>query len=243
MKDPKVLLFDVETFANVIEAWGIWEVNAIRVVKEWELASFAYKWLGEKDIKVVTREGQKTDKQLCVELHKVLSQADVVIAHNGDSFDNKKVRTRMLFHGLEPTAPYKQIDTKKLAKARFAFTSNSLDALGQFLGVGRKEKTGGYELWKECLAGKKSAWVKMAKYNKQDVALLERVYLKLLPWSPSINLTYEGRPEACPKCGSEKLRSKGVRSGKRTFICVGCGGYCHMRVTEKGYVKPMLRSA
>lgn len=228
--EPRILLFDIETFANKGETWGMYEQNVIRITREWELASFAYKWLGESKITCITREGQKTDKALAKALHKVLSQADIVIAHNGDSFDNKKARTRMLFHGLAPLKPYKQIDTKKMAKSRFAMNSNSLDALGKFLGVGRKRKTGGYELWEDCMDDKPAAWKKMAAYNKQDVVLLERVYLKLRPHDhlhPSVAVF--GNLNGCPKCGSLKLQSRGLACSNsatyRRWQCMGCGGW------------------
>lgn len=235
---PKILLFDIETFPNLVETWGIYEQNAIRVVREWELASFAYKWLDEKEVVCHTRQGQKTDKQLCKKLHKVLSQADVVIAHNGDSFDNKKARARMLHHGLAPIKPYKQIDTKKIAKRRFAMNSNSLDALGKFLGVGRKEKTGGYDLWIDCMDGKPAAWRKMAAYNKQDVSLLERVYLKLRPHDNlHPNLTNFEKPESCPKCAHPELQRRGVfRAASSTYFryqCKRCLGWCRDRISNK----------
>lgn len=237
---PKILIFDIETFPNLVETWGVYEQNAIRVVREWELAAFAYKWLGEREVICHTRQGQKTDKQLCKKLHKVLSQADIVVAHNGDSFDNKKARARMLHHGLPPVKPYKQIDTKKIAKRRFAMNSNSLDAIGKFLGVGRKEKTGGYDLWADCMAGKASAWRKMAAYNKQDVALLERVYLKLRPHDnmhPNV-ATIAQKPDACPRCGTEgKMHSRGFTFSRvakfAKYQCQACSGWATARVAER----------
>lgn len=240
----KILIFDIETFPNLIEAWGVYEQNAIRVVREWELASFAYKWLGEKETHCFTRQNQKSDKALCKKLHQVLSQADIVIAHNGDSFDNKKARARMLHHGLPPLHPYKQIDTKKIAKRRFAMNSNSLDAIGKFLGVGRKEKTGGYDLWTDCMANKASAWKRMAAYNKQDVNLLERVYLKLRPHDNlHPNLANFDRPEACPKCSGGHLQARGFQKTATAvyarFQCQSCGGWCKSRVAEKT-IKPKL---
>jgi hypothetical protein len=49
-KTPRVLLYDIETFPNEAYVWGKYDQNVIAFKKEWEMASFAYKWLGEKEV-------------------------------------------------------------------------------------------------------------------------------------------------------------------------------------------------
>lgn len=246
MNKPKILLFDLETTPNLSYTWGKWEQNVIAFKKEWELLSVAYKWLGEKQVYCITRQDfkDKTDKSISRELKNLLDSAEIVIAHNGDEFDIKKSNAKFIEHGLGPTSPFQKIDTKKLAKKYFKFNSNSLDDLGNLLSVGRKEKTGGFDLWLDCMAGKKEAWKLMAKYNKQDVLLLEKVYLKLRPWHeahPNVSFLQDDLPNGCPKCGHKKLYSKGFkynRTGKvRQYICTNCGGYCLSTKSEK-HTKP-----
>lgn len=237
MNKPKILLFDLETTPNLAYVWGKYEQNVIAYKKEWDLLSVAYKWLGEKEVHCLTRIDfkDKTDKALTRELKKLLDKAEIVIAHNGDEFDIKKSNAKFIEHNLGPTAPYQKIDTKKIAKKYFKFNSNSLDDLGNLLGVGRKEKTGGFDLWLDCMAGKKSAWKLMAKYNKQDVLLLEKVYLKLRPWMdnhPNVSMLVNVT-NGCPTCGQKKLESKGVRFNYRRYICKNCGRYCRARLAEK----------
>lgn len=241
MNKPKILLFDIETSPNIGYSWGKWEQNIIAFKKEWELLSVAYKYLGEKEVHCITRNQfkDKTDKTLTRELKNLLDDAQIVIAHNGDEFDIKKANAKFVEHGLGPSTPFQKIDTKKIAKRYFKFNSNSLDDLGNLLGVGRKEKTGGFDLWLGCMAGKKDDWKKMAEYNKQDVLLLEKVYLRLLPWAeshPNMNLL-NNKESGCPKCGGTRLKSKGLRYTKtavyRSHICLSCGGYCQSRVSEK----------
>lgn len=234
-KEPKILFYDIETSPNLGYIWGKYEQNVLDYKHEWELLSFAYKWKGDKTVKCLTRQDFKndtTDKSLLQELWQLLNDADIVIAHNGDQFDNKKANARFISAGMIPPAPYQSIDTKKVAKANFMFNSNKLDDLGKLLGVGRKVKHTGFDLWLGCLAGEKKSWATMAKYNKQDVALLERVYNKLLPWinnHPNVaQLT--GHGQGCPKCGSTKLKSCGLRYTKastyRRYRCLDCQGFC-----------------
>lgn len=223
----KILLFDIETSPNIGMSWGgKWEVNILHFIKEWQIISIAWKWLGEK-VNSLTLHESGTEKKLCSTLHGILAQSDVVIAHNGDSFDLKKANARFLFHKLPPLKPVISIDTKKVAKKYFSFNSNSLDDLGIHLGVGRKVKDEGIDMWLRCMNGDKSAWKKMKEYNEQDVVLLEKVYEKLKPWiqnHPNISLI--NNKEGCPNCGHSEFLSNGIRYTQtrkyRRLTCKSC---------------------
>ncbi len=241
-KKLKILLYDIETEPHLGYTWGKWEQNVIEFKNLGGMLSFAYKWLGEDKVYCVSRPDfrDKTDKSLVTALHKLLDEADIVIAHNGDAFDQKMSNVRFIDHGLTPPSPYISVDTKKVAKKYFRFTSNSLDELGQFLKLGRKVKHPGFQMWLDCMAGKKDAWKLMVKYNKQDVLLLEQVYLKLRPWianHPNVINFYE-KVNNCPKCGGESLKSCGIIQGKTTsyrlYRCTTCRGYCRGRKSEAG---------
>jgi hypothetical protein len=230
----KTVIFDIETSPNLGYVWGKWEQNVIENVKDWRVLSFSYKVLGENKTYaygLCDFPGYKKDKdddtKLVKKLHEVLSDADVVVAHNGDEFDIKKANARFLAAGLTPPTPYKSIDTKKVAKKYFKFDSNKLDELGRYLGIGRKLQTGGFDLWKGCMYGDMKAWTLMKKYNKQDVDLLEKVYLRLRPWITNFP-TFENRG-VCRNCGSTRLQSRGHRytiSNKiQRLQCSGCGAW------------------
>lgn len=233
---PKVLLFDIETFPNESYTWsGKYEQNVIAFKKEWSIASFAWKWLGEKTCRCIARIDFKdeTDKEVCKALWKLFKEADVLIAHNGNSFDLKKVNARFLFHGLSPPKIPQTIDTKLVAKRYFGLNSNSLDDIGNYLGVGRKIKHQGFDLWLGCMAGDKKCWLDMKRYNIQDVVLLSRVYKKLLPWiqnHPNMYLlgNISGR-HGCPNCGSDHIMKDGTRANQKTlnqqWRCLDCLSY------------------
>lgn len=239
MKQSKVLVYDLEISPNLGWVWQKYDTNVIQFEQEWELLSFSYKWLGERKTVAV---GQDTvnEEALVLRLHQLFDEADIVIAHNGDRFDQKMANVKFMEYGLVPPSPYKSIDTLKVAKRYFRFTSNKLDDLGQKLGVGKKAATGGFETWMGCIRGDSKAWKKMLAYNKQDVVLLEKVYLKLRPWMdnhPALNVL-EGRPGSCPKCGLGPLQSRGTRKTTKTgtytrFQCQSCGGWSSGRTMEK----------
>jgi len=147
------------------------------------------------------------------------TKADIVIAHNGIAFDTRKIQARMLFHGLNPPSPYREVDTLKIARKHFSFTSNRLDDLCQTLGIGRKLATGGFDTWLGCMRGDPKAWAKMTRYNKRDVKLLVALYKKLLPWTtvhPNLATISGAAGEMCPKCGSNK------RHVASWILCYGC---------------------
>ena len=239
----KILIFDIETQPNLSYTWGKWQQDVIRFKSEWEMLSFAYKWLGERKTIAVGRD-KFSEEALVLRLRQLFDEADVVIAHNGNSFDVKMCNAKFIEFGLTPPSYYKSIDTKLVAKRYFRFNSNKLDDLGNILGLGRKIETGGFDLWLGCMQGDKKAWKKMLAYNKQDVVLLEKVYLKLRPWidnHPGINLL-EGRPEACPKCGSGPLQKRGtIKTTKVALIqryqCQNCGGWSQARKSQKTEVQ------
>jgi hypothetical protein len=223
----KILLLDIETFPNVGYAWGMYEQNLIAIKEHWSICSYSAKWLGGEH---VTRglPDSGTEQKLVSELWRLLDEADVVIAHNGDQFDLKKINARLLVYESLPPAPYRTIDTKKIAKRLFGFTCNRLDDLCQQLGLGKKMRHEGFELWLGCMENESAPWTKMKMYNQHDVVLLERLYLRMLPWinnHPNVSKS----PIGCPKCGSTHLQSRGTARSKSQvydrYQCQDCGGW------------------
>lgn len=233
----RILLFDIENTPIITYAWGIHDepTHSTKFVKkDWMIMCWAGKWLGEKKIITGDMWGQKDDSRLLKKLWNLLDKADVVVAHNGRKFDVRKANARFIQHKMSPPSPYRIVDTLIEARKYFMFTSNRLGDLGQYLGVGNKLETGGFDLWIDCMENKKSAQKKMIKYCIGDVVLLEKVYLKLRPYiktHPSQSLS-EGL--SCPKCGSENVGKRGQRrvvSGiNQEFCCKDCGGWGHLRV-------------
>src|SRR4029078_8668904 len=88
-------------------------------------------WLGERKMlsdRLTPREAKnQNDKRIVKNLWKLLNEADVVIAHNGDRFDLPKINARFLIHQIKPPSHYETIDTLKTARRKFGLTSNKLD--------------------------------------------------------------------------------------------------------------------
>jgi len=220
----KILFIDLETSPNLGYIWEKYEQNVLSFVTERDLLCFAYKWEGEKAVKVHSLE-ECTIKELVGKLHKLFNEAEIIIAHNGDGFDIKMSNTFFIKNGFNPPSPYKTIDTLKIARSKFKFNSNKLNDLGEYLGLGRKVETGGFSLWLGCLKGDNKSWILMRKYNKQDVALLEKIYLKLRSWGTNLPTVKIGM--VCPACGSSNLQKRGWNIAKaymtQRYQCISCG--------------------
>ena len=241
----KIAFVDIETAPSLGWVWQKYETNVIDFKTDWYLLSFAVKWAGEKKVKVYGLcdypgydKNREDDSKLVDDLWKVFDEADIVIGHNGDSFDIKKSNSRFLTHKLPPPSPYKTVDTLKIARRAFKFDSNKLDDLGRYLGVGRKLPHTGFHLWKGCMNGDPEAWKLMKKYNAHDVELLEQIYFLMRGWSPTHPNVNKGQT-ACPKCGSTKVQRRGfsytLLRQKQRFQCLSCFGWYEgpAKVVEK----------
>src|SRR5690606_11884903 len=239
----KIAILDIETAPNLAYVWRFFKENvgAKQVVEHSEIMSFAYKWYGDNSVHY--HDVQHSNELAVLEkINAVLDEADIVVAHNGVKFDLPTIQVRALVHGLKPPAPYKQVDTLKVAKSEFRFPSNSLEYLSKVLGV--EEKGGhkefpGFELWKECLAGNPAAWEEMRLYNIQDVVTLEQVYEKMRPYMrnhPNVAVFNDEEETCCPRCGGNHLQRRGfayTNVGKyQRFVCTECGAWSRTRFTE-----------
>lgn len=243
----KILIFDIETSPNLGYIWGKYEQNVIEYVNEWYVLCFCAKWLDKKkmfksklnDFKRYNKD-KTNDLEVVKSMWDLFNEADVVIGHNSDKFDIKKMNARFLYHGLPPPSSYKSIDTLKIARKYFNFNSNKLDDLGNYLSLGRKLKHEGFSLWLKCMSGDKRAWNRMIRYNVQDVLLLEDIYLKFLPYitnHPNYGI-YVGKEYVCPNCGSDHLQKRGFHYTKmqvyQRIQCMNCKAWS--RQTKAGKV-------
>ncbi len=244
-RPARLVYLDIETAPNLAYVWGHYEQNVIEHVAEWYVLCAGWKWEGTGEVESAAQiEDPKAfaadpcdDIVVMAQLWSVLDQANIVVAHNGDRFDLRKVNARFAVHGWEPPSPYKTVDTLKAARRYFAFNSNRLNDLGRTLELGAKAGTGGFGLWRGCMDGDDKAWAKMVRYNRQDVRLLQRVYKRLRPYMANHpNMANEGAdPAACPICGADEkhLTENGIfRTSTveyQRWRCDSCHGFSRSR--------------
>lgn len=243
MKTPKILLYDIETSPNVGLTWGKYEQTVLKFLARRQVLSISYAYAGSPTIYCETREGQESDKQLVTRLVKLINDADIVVAHNGDSFDNKVARTRALFHGLPTIKKLASVDTLRVARSQFMFDGNSLGDLAEFLGIGKKLPTSGLSLWEGCMRDDAASWREMRRYNKHDVRLLAGVYGRLRPWidtHPNIAKLINPlkKTVSCINCDGLNIRKQGMRGAQQRWVCNACGKWFTAPPSAKLEVRP-----
>jgi len=236
---PKVLVYDIETAPILGSIWGLWDQNVglNMISSDWHIMSWSAKWLDAPVTEVMYMDQRhkkniEDDKDLLKEIWSLLDEADMVITQNGKKFDQKKLNARFILSGMQPPSSYKHIDTLRIAKKHFAFTSNKLAYMTDKLCVKYKKlshgKFPGFELWKECMAGNQEAWQEMEDYNRYDVLSLEELYRILIPWDNTFNFNvYNDGNETLCKCGSSSFSKNGFyytsASKFQKYKCKKCG--------------------
>lgn len=257
---PAILLYDIETSPQLGYTWGNYKANVIRVVKPWYVLSVAYRWVGDDTTHFTaiwhdpafvpdrgwTKPRPNVDRHVLARMWHLFDRADVLVAHNGDKFDQRKINARIITAGMVPPSPSSSIDTLKEARRYFGFTSNRLDDLARHMGFGSKVGHSGMDTWFGAMAGDPDQQERMERYNRGDIDLLAELYDRLLPWigSPgkalpgaNYGMWNTGRP-VCPKCGGDVTARGYYRSRVRDYKrwqCKSCHGYSRSRLSERQY--------
>lgn len=228
---PKILLLDIETAPNIAYVWG---ANKQYVNPEWISANgyvlcWTAKWLGEKEV-TFKRLHKGKPISLLEPIHRLLSEAHIVVHYNGKRFDIPTLNKEFLLRKMSPPAPFKQVDCLQTMWNTFFFPSNKLDYITKTLGIGEKMRHAGPQLWIDCMADKEEAWKKMEAYNRHDVTLLEKLYIRLLPWIRSHpNVAAIVGTASCPTCGSEDFMRDGSHLAQvlkyERYQCGSCGSW------------------
>lgn len=217
MISRKRMFYDIEVSYFIGSFWRLgWKERIMphQIISYPKIICISWKWEGEEEVHNLDWGIDKQcDKKLVKKFIKALDSSDEIVAHNGDRFDIKWIRTRAIDMGIEMNHTYKSIDTLKLAKSSFNFHSNRLDELAKFLKVGQKIPTD-YTLWDKVIQHKdKDALDEMNKYCNMDVTVLEKVYEKLRPYTKHKThyaaLTTDEH-WACPECGSTNVQLRKI---------------------------------
>jgi hypothetical protein len=236
---PKILILDIETAPMEVRVWGLFNQNIglESVLKHTSVLSFCAKWRGSDEVMYFDnrdRKDPRDDSKIIKIVWSLLDEADIVVTHNGEKFDIKKLTSRFSLYQLGDPSSFKNIDTCKLAKAKFGFDSNKLIHLTQLFPLKNKKldhkKFPGNTLWNGCLAKNIEAWEEMRLYNINDVLSLEELYFDFMaPFdkkAPNFSV-YSDNIEFRCNCGSNQFKKHGFVFTKKSkferIICKVCG--------------------
>lgn len=242
----RILLFDIETAPMEVYVWGLKYNNYIsheNIIKDYSVLCWSAKWLFEPEVYGMKVTGQQAidreDASILEPIWKALDEADIVVVQNGKKFDIPKLNARFLHAGYSPPMYYQVVDTKEIMAKHFGLSSNKLDYATQFLGIKGKDEMV-FDDWIQCVRGSEKHLQKMMNYNKDDVVIMEELYLKMRPWIPAhanLGIYADTDNDCCPNCQSTELKwvgqyptPLGLYEG---FRCMSCGAIG--RSTKKKY--------
>jgi uncharacterized protein YprB with RNaseH-like and TPR domain len=241
----KRLFFDIETSPNIVYSWRIGynlNITPENIINERAIICISYKWEDEDKIYTLTWDENLCDKKMLIDFLKIANTADELIAHNGDRFDIKWIRTRCIFHRIPMFPNYKTLDTLKKAKSGFNFNSNKLDYIAQFLGVGAKVKHSGFDMWKGVMQNDKVALSEMVNYCEGDIIVLEDVFLTMqnyIKMNTHAGVINNNLKYSCPSCSSENIslvknNITAIGTVKRLINCLDCD--YHYEISNSSYI-------
>lgn len=227
---PKILTLDIETKPAVAYVWRMFKENIPneRLIEPDGILCVGTKWMDEPD-PVVFTEWDYGQRGMLERVLERVNEADALLTYNGAKFDLQHLMAAYIKNELPAPAPVTHIDLFKFVRNHTKFMSKKLDYVAQELGVGKKVKHDGFQLWVDVMKGDLEAQRKMVEYCAHDVRLTEQVYEKLkgyIPNHPSLGFT---SPEACPTCGSKRTQRRGsyfTRVYKwQRHQCTDCGSW------------------
>ena len=235
---PRVMILDIENSMALGWFFGkVYETTVNHVEEQSYILSYSYSHYPSEKVTTVAlcdfkgyKKGSDCEEELMKGLWELLNEADIVVGQNADAFDIKHINTRFAFYGITPPRPYKTVDTLKKIKSVFNLPSNKLDFVCNYFGLGSKLPHTGKNLWLACMNGDRAAWKTMKRYNAHDIKLTHKLYTLLLPWGKQPNINLLTHRQACPRCQSTRLQSRGnaiYASGQTytRFQCMECGGW------------------
>lgn len=226
----KRLFFDIETSPLFGWFWrtGQQYLNHKQILTDKKIICISYKWQFEDKVHTLVWDKNQNDKAIIKKFIKILGEADEIVAHNGDRYDIKEIRTRAIQEGVLMFPKYRTFDTLKKSRKYFSFHSNKLDYLGEVLKLGRKLDHEGIDLWLKVCNKDKESLDKMVEYCERDVILLEDVFHAINPYvdhntNHAVQAKGYNDKWRCPNCASKEV------------------SLCHTDTTPVGYIKRHMK--
>ena len=226
MTDVKCLVFD-------IEAGGLDPDRG-------KLYVFGYKWLGEKKVHTPSLLDHNKpcgccglmklgERPLIKTAHAILSQADVLISFNGQTFDLPWLQSKFLRERLPALGDLRHIDLYQVARHKMRLTRKSLANISKYLRLKNQKTRLDFDVWGRAGEGDSKAMKYIRDHAAADVLVTEELYTDYLrPLIKNHPFLFEDRAP-CRRCGGRMNRDKRIitlaGAVKVQYVCRKCGGY------------------
>lgn len=249
MSQPRICILDIERMKGAFRR----EYRGLAISGEfWDLNDYKYifgrihaddvtywprnicaswQWYGQRRVHFAAEWNKGGAEAMHERLWQVYNDADVVIGHNIDGFDTKKLTAAWgLDLGWTPPSPFRSVDTLKVARREFGAESNTLDALCRRAGLVAKTDRYDHEVARAACAGNRAAQQKLKAYNVGDIAATKTFYELIRPWDkkhPHLGVIRGTEEDCCSNCGSYSIQWRGYATTQLAryprFQCQDCG--------------------
>ena len=216
--NPKILILDIETsirHAFLFRSGEQW-VAGDQFEDEPMMLGYSAKYAGDSKVMsdfLTPEEAISKDHSRVVKsLWNLLSTVNITVSYNGNSFDVKNINMFFLKEKLGLPNKIKNIDPCIMARSTFAFDSNKMTDVVKYLGLDDGKHKMERDDWIKCYYGDKQSLLKMEKYCKHDVEILELILDQIKPYVsnlPNMGIYGDVKESQCPSCGGIKFVPNG----------------------------------
>jgi hypothetical protein len=262
---PKILTLDIERLPGwaIVKHRGLtvsgpfWDLGdwknvigyriPVEAVSRWPRnICIAWRWYGQKRVSFAAEWEAGGAEAMHRQAWDLYNEADIVVGHNLDGFDTKKLATEWSVLGLSKPSPFKSIDTLKIARSQFGDESKTLDAL--LVRRGLRGKVDKYDVRVALAACKGDVKMqrKLKAYNQGDIVATEAFYDYVRGWIPNhphIGL-WSGVDSCCGNCGGDLKASDWCRTTVTAYAqysCVNCGAWYRRNDIKRRVVTRVAR--
>lgn len=234
--ESKILILDIERVKGeaTVEFWDLGDFKNRRIhaddVNRWpRTICFAAAWYSKPKVMFHAEWDAAGYEGMLHTAWRLYDEADVIVGHNLNGFDSKKLKAGWKELHLPAPSPWKTVDTLTVARREFGYESNTLDALCKRLGLASKTDRYDHELAKAACAGDRAAQRRIKAYNVGDIAATRALYVDLMGWMPSHPIIGSEVADelACGTCGSMELTRDGWWTAAvmqyALYRCDNCG--------------------
>lgn len=244
----KILILDVERLPGITKQYW-WDRGDLKqryihyetVERSPRTTIVCAKWYDQADVIELCEWDPGGRKRFLKNIHKLMSQADIIVGHNLDQADVPWLAGDLYIEGnLPPLPPFKTVDTLKVLRRQFKSGApfKSLDAFCRIVGIDAKTDRYDREAMERAVFQKSAEdRARLVAYCVGDVLASQALYDFLRPYitnHPALFVDGKDKMTVCHRCGhdTEPIPRRFVANVLTYSMrrCTECGGYSRISV-------------
>lgn len=243
----KILILDVERLPGITKQFW-WDRGDLKnryihyesVERTPRTTIVCAKWYDSPDVIQLAEWDKGGRKKFLKNVHKLLSQCDIVVGHNIDAADLPWLSGDLHIEaGLPPMPPMKTVDTLKVLRRQFKSGApfKSLDAFCQIVGIPAKTDRYDRAAMERAINKSEEDRARLVSYCVGDVIATQGLYDFLRPYIPNHPALFvDGKDKltVCNRCGhdTEPISRRYIANVLSYSMrrCVSCGGHSRISI-------------